>query len=288
MERPVFACIILCAFIALFAPVSADTGAAGDTGIYRFHGNVEGAEVYLDGQLAGVIRDGILDIPVNVTGPYYRTYTFQKEGYTTYRGVINSVPKKGQVIHIYVAMSAKPVVEYSTVHLMVTPTGGDVTWDGTSAGSVPPTGVLIIYNVKPGPHTLVITREGFETYQQSLFVPRNEVMKVPITLVPVMQGALSVESVPPGASVTVDGQLRGVTPLVIHDLPAGSHSVSLSSAGFQEYVSSVDVVGGDTARVSVSLVPATTSPATGRGGLPALLAPVALGLFIAFGFRRKG
>lgn len=42
-------------------------------------------------------------------------------------------------------------------------------------------------------------------------------------------GALSVTSTPAGAQVTVDGKLRGVTPLTLKDLPAGKHDVLLKS-----------------------------------------------------------
>ena len=49
------------------------TPIGGDMGTYRVHVNVEGASVYFDGQLMGTIKDGILDVPVYVTGTPYRT-----------------------------------------------------------------------------------------------------------------------------------------------------------------------------------------------------------------------
>jgi len=78
----------------MFVPflVQADTATAGNTAIYRFHGNVEGAQVFVDGVLKGLIYEGILDVPVDVTGIPYHTYTLQREGCETYNGTINSVP----------------------------------------------------------------------------------------------------------------------------------------------------------------------------------------------------
>jgi len=62
MESPILRYIILFAIVALMTPVSADsaTELSTDTGIYRFHCNVEGADVYLDGQWIGSIHDYIL------------------------------------------------------------------------------------------------------------------------------------------------------------------------------------------------------------------------------------
>jgi hypothetical protein len=259
--------------LTLFIPVSvqADTVAGENTGTYRFHGNVDGAEVSIDGQMMGVIVKGILDVPVSVTGTPYHAYTFQKEGYYNYAGVINSVPAKGQIIHIYVSMSALPLVEYSRVHLLVSPTDADVTWDGTLLGKVPPTGIFIIYNVVPGKHTLMLAKEGYVTLNEVLTVPKNQVMRVPLTLQPVPLGSITVTSVPTGASVFLDGQFRGVTPLTLNDLPAGSHSVTMRGEGFQDVISAVEVTAGSTTMVSETLIPGTPVPGSTRAGMSSLM-----------------
>ncbi len=43
---------------------------------------------------------------------------------------------------------------------------------------------------------------------------------------------LSVTTSPDGATVLVDDQTRGVTPLSVSDIPAGDHSLSITSSGF--------------------------------------------------------
>jgi hypothetical protein len=288
MEKSVLKYLILCAVVALITPASADsaTETSKDQGIYRFHCNVDGAEVYLDGQPIGFIQDYILDVPVSISGPFYRNYTLKKEGYKPYSGIINSIPKKGQVIHIYVVMSAQPIVEYGTVHLMVTPADAEVTWDGSSAGKVPSSGILVLYDITPGSHSLVIRKEGYETYYGSVYVARNEIVKFPVTMTPIQVGALSVESIPPGAAVSIDGQYRGITPLVIRDLPAGSHSVSLAGEGYQEFVSSVEVKGGETTTMSETLVPATTSAPAGRSPVSAVSIVSGLGIALVLAGRK--
>jgi len=78
-------------------------------------------------------------------------------------------------------------------------------------------------------------------------------------------GRLSVMSTPEGATVAVDGQKRGVTPLVLDDLPAGRHAVTLESAG-GTIQRSIDVKTDQTATVEASIYP----------GWLALFAPIEL------------
>jgi hypothetical protein len=78
-------------------------------------------------------------------------------------------------------------------------------------------------------------------------------------------GRLSVTSTPEGATVTVDGRKRGVTPLMLNDVPSGRHAVTLeSSSGTVQR--SADVKADQTATVEASIYP----------GWLALFAPIEL------------
>jgi hypothetical protein len=46
------------------------------------------------------------------------------------------------------------------------------------------------------------------------------------------EAAIAVVSTPDGASVKIDGQVRGVTPIKVTDLKAGIHQLSVSAVGF--------------------------------------------------------
>jgi hypothetical protein len=46
-------------------------------------------------------------------------------------------------------------------------------------------------------------------------------------------GRLLIRSTPAGAPVTIDGERRGTTPLVVRDLPYGAYQVQVSSPGFE-------------------------------------------------------
>lgn len=70
-------------------------------------------------------------------------------------------------------------------------------------------------------------------------------------------GTLSVTSSPTGASVYVDNIYRGLTPQQI-SLTNNEYTVRLEHSGYNSYSQNVWVYGGQTTRVSASLVPSTS------------------------------
>lgn len=57
-------------------------------------------------------------------------------------------------------------------------------------------------------------------------------------------GALRVQSEPEGASVFVDGEFRGVTPIAVARLSSGAHAVRLEKSGYRAAFASADPSGG--------------------------------------------
>ena len=259
----------------------------GDMGIYRVHCNVDGARVYFDGELKGEIEGGILDVPVYTTGTPYRNYTVEKEGYRTYTGPINSVPAKGQIINIYVTLNANPIVEYGQIRVLGNPTLANVTLDAKPAGFVPPSGVLILYNVVPGEHRVGMTKKGYLPNTTYVFIEPNQILKVSITLAPMNYGTISVTSVPEGANVNIDNQYMGVTPIVLQDILPGSHTVMLQLSGYQDYTTIVDVNGDTPAELNANLV---VVPSTGPTKIPLSLSSLfgaLAAITVLIGIRRK-
>lgn len=62
-------------------------------------------------------------------------------------------------------------------------------------------------------------------------------------------GALHVTSSPTGATVTVNGEERGQTPLPVSQIPPGTQEVSLSLDGYKSWSSEVDVRADTTQRI---------------------------------------
>ena len=79
---------------------------------------------------------------------------------------------------------------------------------------------------------------------------------------PSVPGAVHVESQPPGATVTVDDQPRGVTPLDVPDLALGHHDVKVELKGYAPATQAVELVT-DTPRAELKLTLARVAPAMG-------------------------
>jgi hypothetical protein len=76
---------------------------------------------------------------------------------------------------------------------------------------------------------------------------------------PVQPGSMDLQSVPDGASVTVNGDYRGKTPLIINGLSPSTYTVSFSRPGFLDMYAQVIVQGGRNSEVIANLQPQTGS-----------------------------
>lgn len=89
-------------------------------------------------------------------------------------------------------------------------------------------------------------------------------------------GPISINSNPPGASVYLDGQYQGLTPIVIRELPIVSSrypccewfTIQLTKTGYKNATISWILCGGDHRTFSVTLTPNQTAPSeyTGEDG----------------------
>jgi hypothetical protein len=138
--------------------------------------------------------------------------------------------------------------------------------DGERRGATP-----LTISITPGAHTITI-RNGFDervvplTMAAGGQVTHYFEMRRPEPVI--VAGRVSIVTDPPGARVTVDGQPRGISPVIVSDLPPQEHRiVATSDAGSAEQT--VTVTAGATTAVMFSL-PRVSGPV---GGWLAISAP---------------
>ena len=85
-------------------------------------------------------------------------------------------------------------------------------------------------------------------------------------------GTLAIQTTPAEATVIVDGEVRGTTPIVLPNLAVGPHRVVIRRAGFLENSADVEVVAGRTITLDRALTPEARTEA-GRASPPAQNAP---------------
>jgi hypothetical protein len=110
------------------------------------------------------------------------------------------------------------------------PQGADVSEGDTSLGQTP----LYVDDLTLGKHRL--------TFRLTRYTEKNVELDIPDrTPIPVMvelssdSATLNVESIPAGATVSVNGVDKGVTPVVLAGIPGGDAEVIIHADGFQPY-----------------------------------------------------
>ncbi len=78
----------------------------------------------------------------------------------------------------------------------------------------------------------------------------------------VTSGSLRVETIPPGATVSVDGAAKGTTPADVGDLALGPHELKLEMRGYEEATHSV-VLTPEAPQAAVNITLSRTVPVTG-------------------------
>ena len=172
-------------------------------------------------------------------------------------------------------LSPEPLAQESTPSLgwllvRTEPPGANVSIDGEDRGLTP----LSLSEVPSGVYRLEISVPGYRPEQRTLEISSDKtVAAISIVLEPfglgdagnisaqssaagvTVSGSMLVDSRPIGASVFLDGESVGVTPLIVQDVIVGSHEVRILGDGYRSWVSTVQVEDGQRSRVAASLEP---------------------------------
>ena len=94
-------------------------------------------------------------------------------------------------------------------------------------------GDRIVLKVAPGTYNFRIGAPGYYSRFSVIKVKAGQTNQIKVELEPVVSSVL-IDSEPRGAKVNFRGQTRGVTPLVISDLPAGEYAAQIVKPGYGE------------------------------------------------------
>lgn len=129
--------------------------------------------------------------------------------------------------------------------------GGTAEIDGKAVGPIPST-----TKVSPGRHQVVVTKTGYQRWERWIEATEGQraTFDVVLTKVEAAKGEILVTSNPSGATVTVNGAPKGVTPTVVEGLPAGPYLVEVALADFVKASQTVNVAPGARAIFDAQLV----------------------------------
>ena len=92
-------------------------------------------------------------------------------------------------------------------------------------------------------------------------------------------GNIYVTTYPSGAKISLDGTYKGTTPFTITNVPAGSHVLTITLAGYKDYSDTITVYAGKTTTVDVNLLSIKEYPDVSielKVGIVALIAVIYL------------
>ncbi len=224
----------------------------------------QGAGVRIDG-----IYEGESPVVVGKLAPGAHTLTLYLAGYQNYQSTVTV--NSGSITYVNAQLVKNSQPTTGDIQVSSTPSGASVYLNGDIKGTTPQNDALDIVALAPGTYTIRLAKAGYNDYTTSVQVTAGGIAQVTATLVPSgtgQGGTLSVSSSPTSADVYLDNQYKGITPVTLSSIPAGSHTVKLSLAGYNDYVSNVQIADGQTTQVSAALGAAPTSTPTQSGPLP--------------------
>lgn len=215
------------------AELKATIGGGG--GSIRVMSNVDGAHVWLDGTDMGVVPLDLKDVK---TGEH--VLEVKAQGYVTREEKVVVNNGQSAIFKLDLNPGGDGMIK------VVSPVpDAEVFVDGASVGKVPQEKA-----VAAGEHFVVVKLAGMKNFEEKVKVEAGQSVTVSAELKAV--GKLRILSEPNGATVTINGQPSGNTPLEI-DVEVGDAVVQIDSPGFKTDTRTVTIEGGKTQAIQAQL-----------------------------------
>ncbi|NYT17937.1 MAG: PEGA domain-containing protein [Methanomicrobiales archaeon] len=233
------------------------TASVYTTGSIYVDSSPPGATAVLDGGVAYLFTPGTF----TAVAPGTHNIIVAKPGYqTTLKDFSVAIGETSNVI-----VTLERVINPGGISVSSTPKGVGLFVDGISQGKTD----QIVGNLAPGSHLVSLSEAGYEPWSQMVSVAAGQVTTLTATLTAEVNpdtGDLQVTSTPTGASVFVNGNYKGFTPvddsLDINDLAPGTYTVVVKKSGFQDYSAQVSVEAGKLVQMHAQLQTAPVTPTT--------------------------
>ncbi|MCZ0861816.1 PEGA domain-containing protein [Methanocorpusculum vombati] len=279
-------CLLLILLVCL--PASA---AAGQTGAVSVISSPQPADVYVSGVYVGQTNNAFVNIPEGS-----HTVRVVKAGYHEY--VAENVYVPGGPSANTVPMSANLQKSETLAGLVVdsTPEGASVYVDDVYYGTTH-YGGLQIADLSSGLHTIRLEMDGYKPYTVTDYntpsgyatyltnvrlIPLATATPTPTVTGSTTTAAITLDSTPSGATVSLNNELRGYTPLTIPELVPGSYSVLVSRDGYMAWQTTLTVAAGDVVTQTAVLNPVPAAPVAPTKAAAGIV-PVFAGVLIAAG-----
>ena len=200
----------------------------------------EGAEVLLDGQMAGetplVLQVAAGKHELAIRHPRYQPYQTEVE-----------VAGMGQAQTV--TASLEPA--WADVSVSSAPEGAEILVNGEATGQQTPAVVEVV----AGKREISLKRPGYKLWRTEVQVVAQQEMALPEAALALADGRLQVATAPPGAYLTIGGDYRGQTPATVALAPDAEHELLVTLAGYQPIRQRVAVQAEEETALALTLEP---------------------------------
>jgi formylglycine-generating enzyme required for sulfatase activity len=203
-----------------------------------------GARAQIDGVDVGVTP--LRDIAVE---PGQHNLTLTMDRYLNHSQTIDIEGREVQQ-----SFSARLQPAWAVVDFRTSPVGAEVLVDGELLGSTP-----LAAEILQGSHEVTLKLAGHKAWQDELDVIAGEDFSLPAVELEPADGLVFLQSSPSGASVTVSGEFKGLTPLEVALAPGQSHELTFFKSGYQSIKRNIRTEADQETELRVALEPVTAA-----------------------------
>ena len=197
-------------------------------------------ELLLGEVVLGSVPGVVTEVPAGV-----HEFEIRAPRYLPYR---TTVTVEGKGIEQALAVTLEP--GWADLRITSAPPGARVRLDGAPLGVTP-----LAAEALAGTRVLVLEQDGYKPWQRTLQVRPGATLELgSVTLEPA-DGRLALRSTPDDATVTLDGEYRGRTPLTLDLAPDRAHRLRVLKEGYQTVDRTVRLAAAEAQALSVELPP---------------------------------
>ena len=199
-----------------------------NTGIVVVRSIPEGARVYFDGLDVGTTP---VQIPKAGTGKHL--LRIEKTLYHDYLEEISVQPDG------IIQALAELYAAFGSLTIISTSAGAVVSLNGQIKGRTP----LTISELASGEYEITVTKDLYHTYTERFIITDGSDNTRDITLLPAF-GQLIIVTEPIGATIYLDGQIKGQTPASFNELPSGPYTLRIEKDLYQPVETTILIEDG--------------------------------------------
>jgi hypothetical protein len=209
-----------------------------------------GAAVFIDNIIKGRTPLTLTDTAI---GDHRITITM--DGYEEYtRNIIMEAATPLTIAAVLTRSVPQPTTQpppNGSIAITSIPSGAEVSIDGRQRGIAP----AMFPEVLPGNHQVTLSSKGYDDWSHIVSVGSGQTAAINAELVATKEstGSLAVITDPPGAEIFIDGDFKGVSPVTIPGLSAGTHTVLLTLQEYAENTTNISIINGQTQKYTTGL-----------------------------------